>query len=146
MNKTTPANCVSAKLEIAVYGVSSGDRYGFTNADDVSLTACIPLVIAGQPHSQVKDVGQTAVFSVVVTGDTPVYTCERKLPGGAFAPITGADDSTYTTPSLTLGDSGYQYRCKITNPCTTLYSDAVTLTVIAPARLSLMTLLMSRER
>jgi len=136
MGKTTPSGCVSAKVEIYAYSLQSNSYYGFTNVDDVSLTGCIPIAITSHPASVVKDVGQTATFSVSVTGEAPVYQWEKKPSGGSFAAISGANNSTYTTGALGLADSGCQYRCKVTNSCTTAYSNAATLTVINPTVVS----------
>ena len=49
--------------------------------------------------------------------------------GSAWADISGATSSSYTTSSVTAAMSGYKYRCKITNSVGSVTSNAVTLTV-----------------
>lgn len=69
--------------------------------------------------------GGEATLEVTATGSTPL-TYQWYVDGN---PINGADQSTYTIPSVTPGDEG-DYTVEITNDLGTVTSDPVSLTVI----------------
>ena len=111
----------------------SGGQY---NADEdfavwryisgVSL-GCTPVSISTQPTSQTAIVGDTVSFSAGVNGSSPFsfqwYKNNISIPG--------ATHSVYTTPLLTLADSGNSYKCKIVNCSSTdsIISNVAVLTV-----------------
>jgi len=78
-----------------------------------------------QPSSQTSTLGQSATFSVMVTGTTPfTYQWQKNN-----AKISGATTSTYTTPATVSGDTGATFRVIVTNPVTSITSNSATLTV-----------------
>ena len=78
-----------------------------------------------QPASQTVTVGQTAVFSVTVTGTGPfTYQWQKNS-----ANISGATFSSYTTPAAVSGDNGATFRVAVTNSVGTAMSNSGTLTV-----------------
>lgn len=78
-----------------------------------------------QPSSQTITLGQSATFSVMVTGTTPfTYQWQKNN-----AKISGATTSTYTTPATVSGDTGATFRVIVTNPVTSITSNSATLTV-----------------
>jgi len=96
-----------------------------------------------QPQNVTANVGETATFTVtaqILPEDGPIgYQWYRSTDGGfAFAAITGATTSTYSTTALAYM-TGYKYRCRIIGPLgvptnqraenSPLDSNAVTLTV-----------------
>ncbi|MEY2880568.1 MAG: hypothetical protein RLZZ15_2948 [Verrucomicrobiota bacterium] len=91
--------------------------------DDQSNAPVAP-AFATQPVSQTKNVGQSATFSVVVTGDPAPALQWRK---GA-ANISGATGTSYTIASVASGDAG-TYTCVATNPAGSATSAGATLTV-----------------
>ena len=83
--------------------------------------------ILAQPTAATAAVGHTATFSVRATGSgTLTYLWKKN--GSA---ISGAITDTYTTPTLTLADTGAAYSCDVTNNVSTTSSASATLTVQA---------------
>jgi Bacterial Ig-like domain (group 3)/Immunoglobulin I-set domain len=90
--------------------------------------------VTTQPSSQTVTAGQTASFSVAASG-TPAPTVQWQLStdGGAqWTTISGATETTYTTPATTGAQNGDQYRAVFTNAAGTADSNAATLTVTIP--------------
>ena len=83
-------------------------------------------VITKQPSNQGVIEGQTATFSIEVTGDTLTYQWYKD--GVA---IGGATDSIYTTPATVLADNGSEFSVKVTNSSGSDSSNAATLYVTA---------------
>src|SRR5664279_2079038 len=83
--------------------------------------------MATQPQNQTQTIGTTATFSVSVNGTAPFSYFWFKN----GAQISGANSSSYTTPTLTSADNGNTYYCNITN-CNSqsgVTSNSATLTV-----------------
>ena len=87
-----------------------------------------PPTITTQPVSQTVNVGQTATFSVVVTGSAPLSYQWKK--NGTN--IGGATTSSYTTPSAALVDDGASFTCYVSNAAGNVTTSAAVLTVQAP--------------
>jgi hypothetical protein len=88
-----------------------------------------PPTIVTQPLSQTVTVGQTATFSVVANGATPL-TYQWEKTGVA---ISGATAPSYTTPPTTSADNGSVFLVVVTNSKGSTASSAVTLTVTSAA-------------
>jgi hypothetical protein len=77
------------------------------------------ITITSQPTAATSYVvGTTATFTVTatITSDVITYQWQKKLfIDSAFSDITGATSPSYTTPTLSSGDSGTSYRCVLTN-------------------------------
>src|ERR1700720_4604188 len=100
---------------------------GIVFSNPASPSPVLPL-IAAQPQSQTVMVGQTAVFTVIVTGSTPL-NCQWQRNGTA---IPGATSSTYTTPATSTSDNNSEFRAVVSNTAGTVLSGIATLTVKAP--------------
>ncbi len=85
-----------------------------------------PLVLFASPANTSAFEGQTATFSVDVTGAGPIaYQWQRN-----GSPIAGANAASYTTPALTIAaDNGSTYSVVMTNALGTATSASATLTV-----------------
>jgi len=92
----------------------------------VSVAAVAPS-ISSQPASRTVIAGQTALFSVSVSGTAP-FTYQWKKNGAA---INGATSSSYTTPAATTSDSGAQFTVTVSNSVGSATSNPATLTVNA---------------
>jgi Immunoglobulin domain len=88
-------------------------------------TSAVAPAIATQPANQTVSAGQTATFSVVATGTSPL-TYQWQLNGTT---IPGATSSSYTTPVTTTANSGEQFRVTVTNAVGYVMSYSATLTV-----------------
>jgi hypothetical protein len=85
--------------------------------------------ITTQPSAVTVNVGQTAAFSVSVSGTLPIsYQWQKN-----GANISGATSASYTTPATTASDNGATFRCVVSNDWGTVTSSAATLTVSAGA-------------
>lgn len=82
-------------------------------------------VITTHPQSQTAAVGGTATFTVVASGAPPL-TYQWRRNGAA---IYGATSTSYTTPTLTLGDNGAQFSCMVSHLQENVISNNATLTV-----------------
>lgn len=91
-------SCLSSGATTIYFNVSSG-------CNAVTINA------SGQPLNQTTNVGGTAMFSVTPSGTAPFSYQWRKNGNN----ISGANSSSYTTPSLSLSDNGSYYSCYITN-------------------------------
>ena len=79
------------------------------------------------PASVTAVVGHMATFTIRAVGSgTLIYQWKKN--GSA---ISGATDSTYTTPALALADNGATFSCDVTNSVSTVSSASATLTVQA---------------
>ena len=90
-----------------------------------------------QPVDVALPEGGTAVFSVTATGTSTygssiTYQWQKQAPGATtWVDIAGAVASSYTSPILTLADTGTKYRVACSVPAVTMPSTAATLTVNA---------------
>lgn len=87
-----------------------------------------PPKIESQPASTTADDGATASFNVTASGENLAYQWQRNGTN-----IPGATLAIYTTPALTLADTGAVYTVIITNSAGTATSDPATLTVVLAA-------------
>lgn len=78
-----------------------------------------------QPKAVTNYVGLSATFSAAAIGSLPlIYQWQKN-----GVDITGANGSTFTTPTLTTGSAGL-YRCLVSNSVGSTNSAAVALTVL----------------
>jgi len=90
-----------------------------------SNSAPVAPSITTQPAGQTITAGQTASFSVAVTGTAPLsYQWHKNS-----VMISGAASSTYTTPAATSSDNGVQFTVVVSNTAGGVTSNAATLTV-----------------
>lgn len=126
----------------ALLRLRAGNANGnvFSNAARLNVAErVVAPSISVEPADQSVLEGETASFSVVGSGK-PLPTVQwqkRAGAAGAWADIPGATAGTYTTPPLSLADSGAQVRALLANRGGQAESRVATLTVrprtIAPA-------------
>jgi len=81
--------------------------------------------ITTQPMNQTVTVGQTATFSVVATGTSPLAYQWQKNGGN----ISGATSASYRTPVTVAVDNGATFDVVVSNSVGTVASSPATLTV-----------------
>ena len=87
-------------------------------------------VVTTQPVSLTVAAGQSATFSVAVTGTIPLsYQWNRN-----GAAISGAMSASYTTAATTNADNGAVFSVVVSNSAGSATSNDATLTVNAPHR------------
>ncbi|HLG95334.1 MAG TPA: immunoglobulin domain-containing protein [Bryobacteraceae bacterium] len=125
---TAPSTISSNQsVTIAAASVADTSKSGLAT---VNLVPPSPPTISQQPQNATVTVGQTATFTVVASGGTLSYQWESQPSGaGSFSPIGGATSNSYTTPAVTLSDSGTQYHCIVTNAQGPVTSNAALLNV-----------------
>jgi hypothetical protein len=110
----------------AANGVGTNATQSFT------LTVDFAPSILTQPQSQTVSTGQTANFTVAVTGSAPLaYQWQKN-----GVDIGGATSSAYTTPVTTANDNGAAFTVVISNPVGSVTSSAAILTVDTPPTIS----------
>ncbi|MEK9137952.1 MAG: immunoglobulin domain-containing protein, partial [Bacteroidota bacterium] len=123
---TGTANDARLMFWLAPYD-ANGDRYFFDEVVLAKVNVSVPPAITTHPSSQSVSVGETATFSVVGTGAAPLsYQWKRN-----GLDINGATSVSYTTPPVTMSDSGASYRCVVINSFGSVTSNAAILMVTA---------------
>ena len=116
-----------------VFAVAVSNASGTLLSNNASLWVLSAPAIRSQPANQSVVAGGSATFTVAVTGTGP-FTYQWKKNG---TNISGATNSSYTTPGASLGDSGAGYSVVVSNAADTVTSNSATLTVsqatVAPA-------------
>ncbi len=111
------------------FQITSSDINGNSSASsDLTLTTTAesgPPVITTQPANKIAEVGQTATFSVVVTGAAPL-SYQWFMDG---VPIPDAGAASYTTPATTQAYDGAFLTCFISNSAGNVTSNPARLTV-----------------
>jgi uncharacterized protein YjdB len=97
-----------------------------SNIGNINVTCVVNFAINTQPSNQSVNAGQTAQFSVTASGLNLTYQWYKN--GSA---ISGATNSSYTTPSTTSLDNNSSYYVSVTDSTRgTLTSNSATLTVV----------------
>ena len=130
-NATSPSYTTSATVagdSGAKFRVIVTNAAGSATSNAATLTVSQSPVapsITTQPANQTVTAGQTAAFSVVATGTTPLsYQWQKNNVN-----ISGATGVSYTTPPTVSGDSGATFRVIVTNSVKSVTSNSATLTV-----------------
>ncbi len=116
--------------KFGIYGRTGGlnNNQWFDNVRIQASQNSAPMAIATQPADVLVMVGQTATFSVVA--NNPAGATYQWQKNGAN--ISGATQSSYTTPATVLTDNGALFRCTATGPSGSATSANATLSVVAP--------------
>lgn len=101
------------------------DWLGYKQGVHLPAAANEPVQIVAQPASQIVNEGQTATFTVSVTGTPPISY--QWLSNGV--PIAGATDSSYTTVAALPPHNETVFRVECQNVAGAATSDPATLTV-----------------
>jgi hypothetical protein len=118
----------------AVYTVVVTNSQGNLTSGAATLTVEAAPVITSQPGHQSVNLGQTATFTVVATGN-PAPTFQWKKDGVDVSSGTGGTTASYTTPATTLADNGAAYTVVVTNSRGTVTGGPahLTVTVVPPS-------------
>ncbi|MFW5959582.1 MAG: immunoglobulin domain-containing protein, partial [Chitinivibrionales bacterium] len=109
-------------------------NYGADSSDNAVLSIGDPGRIETQPEDVYLNPGDTAVFSVTATGDTPLsYQWQEDQSG--WTDISGETDTVFKVPDVVLGDDAL-YRCFVTNDLGSDTSVTAELSVGEPPTIS----------
>ena len=127
----TLAATVAADNGTAFSVIVSSSNGTSATSNNAVLTVGVPtpLAITNPPQNTSVSVGQSASFSVSVTGGAAAPTFQWRRNG---ASIAGANAVSYTTPATTLADSGATFSVVVSSGAETLNSANATLTVTQP--------------
>ena len=121
---TTPATTSADNSSTFQVIVSNAHRSATSSVATLTVDS-LPPSITMQPANQTVNVGQMATFTVAATGTSPLsYQWQKNQVN-----IAGATSASYTTPATTSADNGTSFRVIVTNPDTSVTSNAATLTV-----------------
>ena len=125
----TTAGVYTAGSTAGDYSVTATNAADTTQKAVANLAVVVPqpVTFSTQPQGMTAAVGHKATFTVVALG-TGTLTYQWKKGGVA---IPGATAASYTTATLTLGDSGSVYTCEVTGRVGMVASTPATLTVQA---------------
>lgn len=89
-------------------------------------------VVTEQPGTKTVEPGMTAVFAASADGEpAPTRQWQRRASSAAaWVDIAGANARLYVTPTLTLADSGSEFRAVFTNSVGSTATDVAVLTVV----------------
>lgn len=113
--------------EDALYSVLITNTAGTINSNTAQLTVVAPLIppaITSQPSNQTVFEGEQAIFQVIADGSLPISY--QWLRNGQ--PVSGATSSSYTTPTVILGDDAV-FSVSLSNTAGNTTSTGVQLTV-----------------
>ncbi len=116
-----------SNISVGTYTAAVTNAYGSVYTDVVTLAvdtvAAVPLINI-QPSSQSAVTGSSVSFRVSASGTAPLtYQWYYNT-----IPIVGANQATYTMPSVTTSNAG-RYTVQVSNTTGTVSADAVILTV-----------------
>ncbi len=150
LTESAPYNgTITAILTVnATTTVMNGDQFrvvvtnpvGNATSNAAALTVQSPPTFTSQPISEIVSAGNSAVFSVAVSGVPPPAFQWQRLPGGNGTWANLTESATYvgtTTANLnvnavTSAMSGDQFRVIISNVLNSVTSTAATLTIQSP--------------
>ncbi len=112
--------------DAADYSVSVNNALATVISNPAHLTVLGAPLIGSQPANASVSEGSTASFNVGASGSALLYQWTRNSVG-----IVGATSASYTTPALTLADSGAVYGVIVYNGAGLVFSNSAVLTVTA---------------
>ncbi|MBN1755323.1 hypothetical protein JW877_03820 [bacterium] len=120
-----------------IYSVT--DDRGASGSDGITITVNDSPVVSFEPSNQTVNEGESVSFGVISSGGSLSYQWQENSGEGWLNISLGGSEPAYsgvTTDSLTLSNvpwnyNGYDYRCKLSNPCDSSVSSSANLTVIS---------------
>ena len=114
----------SAQWTALLAGIEAG------NEDLADAAIHFAPTITKQPSSVTAAAGGTATFKVAAIGATSYQWYYRKSSSGSWIAVSSADGKTASHAITAAAKyNGYQYRCKVSNGTSYVYTNIVTLTV-----------------
>jgi hypothetical protein len=111
---------------------AAGGTAVISSAVTLSVTPPARPIIVVQPAAAAAVAGANATFSVTASGTSLVYQWEFSTNGVTFVDVAGATQPSLTLTNVALGDSGRQYRVRVSNGGGSVASNPVALTVTPP--------------
>ncbi len=117
---------------INIYEVTVTDTNGCSSGP-ASVMVTIGPAITGQPANQTVLAGSTATFTVQATGVPPLlYQWQSSVNNGStWSSLSGATNSSDTTPALAASNSGTQFRAIVSETCGSPATSSVAVVIVA---------------
>ncbi len=127
MTSSYSIGSVTASDNNAKFAVIVSNSIGSVTSQTATLTvdSSATPTITTQPEGQAVVVGQTATFSVVAAGSSPLHYQWQKN----SVAIGGASSASYTTPATTSADNSALFLVSVSNSAGSVNSQAAELTV-----------------
>ncbi len=131
---TSNAFTTPAIWQTTPFWVRVSNPAGYVDSSTATVSLPVAPQITSPPQNGFVLSGQSATLTVAATGTGPLeYQWYQAVNGTPTMPIDGANSATYITGPLTNSAS---FIVLITNPVGGVYSDAVTITVVAPLQIT----------
>ncbi len=130
LNATSATYQTQALTSQSKYWVRVTRSGVIANSNTVTVSiqpAAMPPVIGTQPVALSIDAGQSAMLSVVATGNSPTYQWYRGVKGDTLNPVPSAMNAMLTTPVLSETTS---YWVRVTDGSLSVDSDTAVVTVL----------------
>ncbi|MFM2338020.1 MAG: hypothetical protein RL115_1213 [Bacteroidota bacterium] len=128
-NSTYTTGASTAGMNGYQYRCIVTGQCGNTTSNAATLTVNTAPTVTTNPTSASICSSNTISFTAAGGGSPAPGFQWQVNTGSGFSNISGANSATYTTPATTIGMSGYQYQCVLSNTCGTVTTAAATLTV-----------------
>ncbi len=117
-------------LNSGTYSVVVSNSFGRATSSNAVLNVfCNRIGITDQPDSQTIILGQSATFTVGVTGSIPAFQWYM-VAGGVTNTLANATNASYTKASTIVADSNTVYYVRITNFANVVFSSPAVLKVV----------------
>ncbi|MBO4289268.1 MAG: leucine-rich repeat protein [Lachnospiraceae bacterium] len=128
----TAAYVLTAKASQNEYQYKCVVTNAVGSAETKAVTLKVKPKISVQPSAATVAVGKTAVFAVQAKGATGYQWYYRTSSSGSWTKVTAASGKK-ASYSMTVAarHNGYQYRCKVSNGSSYVYTKAVKLTAVS---------------
>ena len=120
----------SGRFNFSVVATAANGVVATASAQLVIDAPCAPVRIREIKHDVTVHAGQSALLSVRASGTAPFsYQWYSGFSPSTLSPVTGATDSDYETPPLSVTS---EYWVRLANGCGTFDSPTITITVAPP--------------
>ena len=133
---TTPPT--SYAMNGTAYSVAVSNAFSGALSSNAILTILrYPVTIFSQPRSQTVPSGSTANFATSIdpASTGPINYQWWRISGSLTNPIAGATSPLYTTPPLSVSDSGSQFYTVVSGALNVATSSVATVTVLPPPQI-----------
>jgi len=113
------------------YAESRNTTLGYVSATrtTISVTTLDPVVITSQPTSVNINEGESITFSLAATGGRVRYQWQESTDNGLSWKFVDSNSPSYVISNTKAWMNNYKYKCFVYGPCTSQYSDIVSLNI-----------------
>ncbi|WP_333792753.1 immunoglobulin domain-containing protein [Microbacterium ginsengisoli] len=122
---------IVARITSVALTLSRNVENGMTGRYGLRQVVGVAPRVTSHPADATRSEGNTATFTVTATSATGYQW--QSNDGRGWSNIAGATGSSYTTPALTLADTGKAYRCNVVGAAGDDWSRSAKLTVTVSA-------------